>query len=191
MNAPLPAAALDASPNRAARQAQVVAALAPVLPAHALLWQREDTVPYECDGLTAYRQLPLMVALPETEGQVAAVLKACHALAVPVVARGAGTGLSGGAMPHALGVVLSLAKFNRIVKLDALARTATVQCGVRNLAISEAAAPLGLYYAPDPSSQIACTIGGNVAENSGGVHCLKYGLTLHNVLKVRGFTVDG
>ena len=192
MNAPLPAAALAAAPtDRAARQAQVVAALAPLLPAHALLWQREDTVPYECDGLTAYRQLPLLVALPETEGQVAAVLKACHALGVPVVARGAGTGLSGGAMPHPLGVVLSLAKFNRIVKLDALARTATVQCGVRNLAISEAAAPLGLYYAPDPSSQIACTIGGNVAENSGGVHCLKYGLTLHNVLKVRGFTVDG
>ena len=192
MTAPLPAAALAAAPtDRAARQAQVVAALAPLLPAHALLWQREDTVPYECDGLTAYRQLPLLVALPETAGQVAAVLKACHALGVPVVARGAGTGLSGGAMPHPLGVVLSLAKFNRIVKLDALARTATVQCGVRNLAISEAAAPLGLYYAPDPSSQIACTIGGNVAENSGGVHCLKYGLTLHNVLKVGGFTVDG
>ena len=191
MNAPLPAAALAASPDRATRQAQMVAALAPLLPAHALLWQREDTVPYECDGLTAYRQLPLLVALPETEAQVAAVLKACHALGAPVVARGAGTGLSGGAMPHPLGVVLSLAKFNRIVKLDALARTATVQCGVRNLAISEAAAPLGLYYAPDPSSQIACTIGGNVAENSGGVHCLKYGLTLHNLLKVRGFTVDG
>jgi glycolate oxidase len=110
---------------------------------------------------------------------------------VPVVARGAGTGLSGGAMPHALGVTLGLAKFNRIVKLDPVARTAVVQCGVRNLAISEAAAPHGLYYAPDPSSQIACTIGGNVAENSGGVHCLKYGLTLHNVLKVRGFTVAG
>jgi FAD/FMN-containing dehydrogenase len=116
---------------------------------------------------------------------VQAVLRACHALAVPVVARGAGTGLSGGAMPHALGVTLSLAKFNRILKLDKYSRTAVVQCGVRNLAISEAAAPLGLYYAPDPSSQIACTIGGNVAENSGGVHCLKYGLTLHNVLKVR------
>ena len=200
MNAPLPAAALDApnaAPNpapaldRATRQAQVVAALQALLPAHALLWQREDTVPYECDGLTAYRALPLVVALPETSSQVSAVLKACHALAVPVVARGAGTGLSGGAMPHPLGVVLSLAKFNRIVKLDALARTAVVQCGVRNLAISEAAAPFGLYYAPDPSSQIACTIGGNVAENSGGVHCLKYGLTLHNLLKVRGFTVEG
>ena len=187
MNAPLPAAALD----RAARQREIVAALAPVVPAHALLWQPEDTVPYECDGLTAYRQQPLVVVLPETEGQVAAVLKACHALKVPVVARGAGTGLSGGALPHAMGVTLSLAKFNKILKVDAFSRTATVQCGVRNLAISEAAAPHGLYYAPDPSSQIACTIGGNVAENSGGVHCLKYGLTLHNVLRVRGFTVEG
>ena len=178
-------------PERAAQQALVVAALTPLLPAHALLWHGEDTVPYECDGLTAYRQLPLVVALPETEAQVAAVLKACHALKVPVVARGAGTGLSGGAMPHAMGVTLSLAKFNQIVKIDAHARTATVQCGVRNLAISEAVASLGLYYAPDPSSQIACTIGGNVAENSGGVHCLKYGLTLHNVLRVRGLTVQG
>jgi glycolate oxidase len=131
------------------------------------------------------------VALPETEAQVAAVLKTCHQLGVPVVARGAGTGLSGGAMPHALGVTLSLAKFNRILKIDPVSRTAVVQCGVRNLAISEAAAPFNLYYAPDPSSQIACTIGGNVAENSGGVHCLKYGLTLHNVLRVRGFTAEG
>ena len=198
MNAPLPAAALGATQEamadaaqRAARQSEVVAALAALLPPHALLYRREDTVPYECDGLTAYRALPLAVALPETEAEVAAVLKACHRLGVPVVARGAGTGLSGGAMPHERGVTLSLARFNKIVRVDALARTATVQCGVRNLAISEAAAPYGLYYAPDPSSQIACTIGGNVAENSGGVHCLKYGLTLHNVLKVRGFTVEG
>ena len=187
MNARLPTHAAE----RVERQNEVVAALAAVLPPHALLWQGEDTVPYECDGLTAYRQLPLAVALPETEAQVAAVLKACHALQVPVVARGAGTGLSGGAMPHAMGVTLALAKFNKIIKLDKASRTAVVQCGVRNLAISEAAAPLGLYYAPDPSSQIACTIGGNVAENSGGVHCLKYGLTLHNVLKVRGLTVEG
>ena len=187
MNAPSDTPDLDKS----ARQAEVVAALRCVLPPHALLYQREDTVPYECDGLTAYRQLPLAVALPETEAQVAAVLKVCHELKVPVVARGAGTGLSGGAMPHALGVTLSLARFNQIVKVDVASRTAVVQCGVRNLAISEAAAPHGLYYAPDPSSQIACTIGGNVAENSGGVHCLKYGLTLHNVLKVRGFTVEG
>ncbi len=177
--------------ERTERQGQVVAALRRVLPAHALLWNAEDTTPYECDGLTAYRQRPLVVALPEDEAQVQAVLKTCHALDVPVVARGAGTGLSGGAMPHQLGVTLSLAKFNRILRVDAASRTATVQCGVRNLAISEAAAPYGLYYAPDPSSQIACTIGGNVAENSGGVHCLKYGMTLHNVLKVRGFTVEG
>jgi glycolate oxidase len=189
MNAPDPRAA--AASERAARQQQVVAALSPLLPPHALLWQREETIAYECDGLTAYRQTPLVVALPETEAQVSAVLRACHGLGVPVVARGAGTGLSGGALPHELGVTLSLAKFNRIVKIDRAARTATVQCGVRNLAISEAAAPFGLYYAPDPSSQIACTIGGNVAENSGGVHCLKYGLTLHNVLRVRGFTAEG
>jgi glycolate oxidase len=181
----------DVAPDRAQRQAEVVAALAAVLPKHALLWRGEDTGPYECDGLTAYRALPLVVALPENDDQVAAVLRACHRLEVPVVARGAGTGLSGGALPHTLGVTLSLAKFNRILKVDPLARTATVQCGVRNLAISEAAAPHGLYYAPDPSSQIACTIGGNVAENSGGVHCLKYGLTLHNVLRVSGYTADG
>jgi glycolate oxidase len=193
MNAPVTSeqqAAL-AQLDRAARQAQVVAALQKAVPAHALLWNREDTTPYECDGLTAYRQRPLVVALPETYAQVQAVLKTCHALDVPVVARGAGTGLSGGAMPHKLGVTLSLAKFNKILKLDPASRTAVVQGGVRNLAISEAAAPYGLYYAPDPSSQIACTIGGNVAENSGGVHCLKYGLTVHNVLKVRGFTVEG
>ncbi len=161
------------------------------MPPDTLLWTCEDTTPYECDGLTAYRQRPLVVALPETEAQVAAVLKTCFAMGVPVVARGAGTGLSGGAMPHAMGVTLSLARFNKILKMDKRSRTAVVQCGVRNLAISEAAAPLGLYYAPDPSSQIACTIGGNVAENSGGVHCLKYGLTLHNVLKVKGYTIEG
>ena len=177
--------------ERAQRQAEVVAALSQALPGHALLWHQEDTTPYECDGLTAYRERPLVVALPETTEQVQAVLKACHRLNVPVVARGAGTGLSGGAMPHRMGVTLSLAKFNRILQIDPRARTATVQCGVRNLAISEAAAPHGLYYAPDPSSQIACTIGGNVAENSGGVHCLKYGLTVHNVLKVKGYTMEG
>ncbi|HOE40504.1 MAG TPA: FAD-linked oxidase C-terminal domain-containing protein [Rhodoferax sp.] len=177
--------------QRSELQAQVVKALQADLPSHALLWNSEDTTPYECDGLTAYRQRPLVVALPETNAQVQAVLRCCHALRVPVVARGAGTGLSGGALPHAMGVTLSLAKFNKIIKVDALSRTATVQCGVRNLAISEAAAPLGLYYAPDPSSQIACTIGGNVAENAGGVHCLKYGLTLHNIVKIKGFTMDG
>ena len=177
--------------QRSERQAEIVRGLQAHLPAHQLLWNREDTTPYECDGLTAYRERPLVVALPQTEAQVQAVLRTCHALDVPVVARGAGTGLSGGAMPHRMGMTLSLAKFYQFVSIDPLARTARVQCGVRNLAISEAAAPHGLYYAPDPSSQIACTIGGNVAENSGGVHCLKYGLTLHNVLKVRGFTIEG
>ncbi|MDO8319109.1 FAD-linked oxidase C-terminal domain-containing protein [Rhodoferax sp.] len=190
MNAPLSPDSLNAL-QRSERQALVVKGLLECLPAHALLWNNEDTTPYECDGLTAYRQRPLVVALPETQAQVAAVLKICHTLGVPVVARGAGTGLSGGAMPNAVGVTLSMAKFNKILKLDPVSRTALVQCGVRNLAISDAAAPLGLYYAPDPSSQIACTIGGNVAENSGGVHCLKYGLTLHNIVKLKGFTMEG
>src|SRR3984957_1567349 len=170
---------------------EVAAALAEVMPRAAILSRHEDTAPYECDALTAYRTSPLAVVLPETETQVAATLKTCHRMGVPIIARGAGTGLSGGATPHHWGVILSLAKFNRILKIDAAACTADVQCGVRNVAISEAAAAYGLYYAPDPSSQIACTIGGNVAENSGGVHCLKYGLTLHNVLRVRGFMVDG
>jgi glycolate oxidase len=186
-----PSTSLPQPTARAQRQAEVVQALSAVLPAHALLWTPEDTVPYECDGLTAYRERPLVVALPETYEQVQSVLRCCHALDVPVVARGAGTGLSGGAMPHALGVTLSLAKFNRILSVDPVSCTAVVQSGVRNLAISEAAAPHGLYYAPDPSSQIACTIGGNVAENAGGVHCLKYGLTVHNVVQVKGFTIDG
>src|ERR1700733_2919459 len=177
--------------SREQRQRDVVAALKLVLPHETILFRHEDTVPFECDALTAHRTSPLVVVLPHTEAQVAAVLKTCHKLGVPVVARGAGTGLSGGATPHQSGVILSLAKFNKILKIDAVSCTAIVQCGVRNLAISEAAAAYGLYYAPDPSSQIACTIGGNVAENSGGVHCLKYGLTLHNVLRVRGFMVDG
>ncbi len=173
------------------RQRAVARALRAFLPERSVLWQEEDTRPYECDGLTAYRQVPMVVALPETEAQVQEVLRTCHALQVPVVPRGAGTGLSGGALPPGDGVLLSLAKFMRIVRVDPVARIAVVQPGVRNLAISDAAAPYGLYYAPDPSSQIACTIGGNVAENSGGVHCLKYGLTVHNVLRVRGFAADG
>ncbi|HNJ77289.1 MAG TPA: FAD-binding protein, partial [Azospira sp.] len=162
-----------------------------ILPPHLLLVEEEELRPYECDGLTAYRALPMFVVLPETESQVAEILRACYALGTPVVPRGAATGLSGGAMPHEDGVVMSLAKFKKILRIDPVSRTAIVQPGVRNLAVSEAAAPHGLYYAPDPSSQIACTIGGNVAENSGGVHCLKYGLTVHNVLKVRGFTIEG
>ena len=177
--------------RREQRQAEVVGALAKIVPPGSILFRHEDTVTYECDALTAYRNSPLVVVLPETDAQVAAILEVCHAMAVPVIARGAGTGLSGGATPHRWGVILSLAKFNEILHIDPAACTAIVQCGVRNAAISEAAAPYGLYYAPDPSSQIACTIGGNVAENSGGVHCLKYGLTLHNVLRVRGFLADG
>jgi len=141
--------------------------------------------------LSAYRQLPMAVALPADEAQVVAVLAICREFNVPIVPRGAGTGLSGGAMPIAEGLVLSTARMNEIVRMDAYSRTAVVQPGVRNLAISEAAEPYGLYYAPDPSSQIACTIGGNVAENSGGVHCLKYGLTVHNVLRVRMVTIEG
>ncbi|MEY4763928.1 MAG: hypothetical protein RI907_601 [Pseudomonadota bacterium] len=191
---PAPADTQTAAPDtatRRARQQAVVQALGRVLPPTALLWQDEALAPYECDGLSAYRQRPLAVTLPESPEQVAAVLQACHALAVPVVARGGGTGLSGGALPHPMGVTLSLARLNRIVRIDPVARLAVVQCGVRNLAISEAAAPHGLYYAPDPSSQIACTIGGNVAENAGGVHCLKYGLTVHNVLRVKGYTIEG
>jgi glycolate oxidase len=193
MNAPekIQPASLLAPQATPQRQREVIAALTPLLPAHCILSRIEDTKPYECDGLSVFRQLPMIVVLPETENQVQAVLKVCHALNVPVVARGAGTGLSGGAMPHGQGVLLGLAKFNKIVKLDHASCTATVQPGVRNLAISEAAAPFGLYYAPDPSSQIACTIGGNVAENSGGVHCLKYGLTIHNVLRVRMISMAG
>ena len=190
MNALLRPYESDAATRRQ-RQAEVVMALQSALPHEAILFREEDTTPYECDGLTAYRASPLVVALPDSEAQVSAILKICHGLRVPVIARGGGTGLSGGALPHPFGVTLSLAKFNKILRIDAQSCTATVQCGVLNLSISEAAAPHGLYYAPDPSSQIACTIGGNVAENSGGVHCLKYGLTLHNVLRVRGFMADG
>jgi glycolate oxidase len=175
----------------AERQRAVVAALRSVLPEHCILSDAEDTRPYECDGLSAYRQLPLAVVLPDSEAQIVNILRICRDMGVPIVPRGAGTGLSGGALPHAEGLVLSTARLNKIVKVDAYSRTAIVQPGVRNLAISEAAAPHGLYYAPDPSSQIACTIGGNVAENSGGVHCLKYGLTVHNVLRVRMVTSEG
>ena len=172
-------------------RAGVLSALARQLPAGALLSAVEDLKPYECDGLSAYRELPLAVTLPENEEQVVAVLRTCHEFGVPVVARGAGTGLSGGALPHRDGVVLSLARMKKILHLDPAARIAVVQSGVRNAVISEAAAPFGLYYAPDPSSQIACSIGGNIAENSGGVHCLKYGLTVHNVLRVRAISISG
>jgi glycolate oxidase len=170
---------------------ELLSALARILAPDSLLSRPEQTVPFDCDGLAAFRQTPLAVTLPQTEEQVRDILRICSKLGVPVVARGAGTGLSGGAMPCADGIVLSLAKLNAILDIDPVACIARVQPGVRNLAVSEAAAPYGLYYAPDPSSQIACTIGGNVAENSGGVHCLKYGLTVHNVLGVRGYLVNG
>jgi glycolate oxidase len=188
MNAPTSSTEIQ---SLQAKQAILVNALRPFLEEDALLWQPEDTIPYECDGLAAYRKMPLAVALPENEEQVVNILKACKALGVPVVPRGSGTGLSGGAMPIEQGLVLSLAKFKKILQVDPFTRTAVVQPGVRNLAISEAVAKHGLYYAPDPSSQIACSIGGNVNENSGGVHCLKYGLTLHNVLRVRAVLMNG
>lgn len=170
---------------------EIIPQLARLLPEGAVLSRPEELDPYECDGLTAFRQRPMVVVLPETTEQVQAVLRICHRERVPVVARGAGTGLSGGALPLEDGVLLSLARFNRILEINADNRSARVQPGVRNLAISEAVAPLGLYYAPDPSSQIACSIGGNVAENSGGVHCLKYGLTVHNILKLKLASIEG
>jgi len=155
------------------------------LPTDSILVEEEDLYPYECDGLSAYRQLPLICVLPHTVNDVQQIMRICSELSVPIVARGAGTGLSGGALPLSDGVLLSLARFNQVLEVDEKNRCARVQPGVRNLAISEHVAHLGLYYAPDPSSQIACSIGGNVAENSGGVHCLKYGLTVHNILKLR------
>jgi glycolate oxidase len=169
----------------------LIANLRKKIPEQCILTKTEDTQPYECDGLTLYRALPPVVVLPETEAQVIEILRACKAFSIPIVARGAGTGLSGGATPHTRGILLGLAKFNKIKNIDVQTATAVVQPGVRNLAISEAAHKYGLYYAPDPSSQIACSIGGNVSENSGGVHCLKYGLTVHNVLRVRVVTIDG
>ena len=169
----------------------LIDALQQIIPAGSLLFAEEDLKPYECDGLSAYRAIPLAVVLAETIEQVRQVLILCHEHRVPVVARGAGTGLSGGALPHEQGVLLSLAKFKNIIDINPKRRIARVQPGVRNLAISEAADQYGLYYAPDPSSQIACTIGGNVAENSGGVHCLKYGLTVHNIQQLKIITIDG
>jgi len=181
----------DAERFASVNRDSLIEALRPCVAPQSLLSTEEELRPYECDGLSAYRELPLVVVLPSNEAEVQSVMRVCHELGVPVVARGAGTGLSGGAMPHRHGVLLSLAKMKSILRIDPLARQAVVQPGVRNLAISEAAAEYGLYYAPDPSSQIACSIGGNVAENSGGVHCLKYGLTVNNVLRLRVISVEG
>jgi glycolate oxidase len=162
-----------------------------ILASDSVIDQPTSLAAYECDGLSAYREQPLLVLLPENIEQVQQVMRLCHQLRLPVVSRGAGTSLSGGALPHAEGVVLSLAKMSRILQVDRLSRLAVVEPGVRNLAISEAVSSLGLYYAPDPSSQIACSIGGNVAENAGGVHCLKYGLTLHNILALKVVSAEG
>jgi len=169
----------------------LVKLLTEIMPAENILTEKEDLRPFECDGLSAYHKLPLLVVMPENRQQVQAILKICYEYEIPVVARGAGTGLSGGALPISSGILLSLAKLNQILEIDPLNQTARLQPGVRNLAISEAAAEYGLFYAPDPSSQIACSIGGNVAENAGGVHCLKYGLTVHNVLQLHVLTIEG
>ncbi|WP_250477943.1 MULTISPECIES: glycolate oxidase subunit GlcD [unclassified Caballeronia] len=178
-------------PLRDHDKARIVRDLRALLPDLQLLHAQEDLRPFECDGLSAYRITPMLVALPDTIDEVQALLKYANAHDIPVVARGAGTGLSGGALPLEKGILLVMARFSRILEVDAEAGIARVQPGVRNLAISQAAAPHGLYYAPDPSSQIACSIGGNVAENAGGVHCLKYGLTVHNILRVEIVTIDG
>jgi len=164
------------------RRAEIVAALKRIVPGEGVIDSEAAMRPFESDGLTAYRQLPMVVVLPETTAQVAAVLGFCHREGIKVVPRGAGTSLSGGALPLGDGVLLGLAKFNRIREIDYDNRVAVVEPGVTNLAVSQAVEAAGFYYAPDPSSQIACTIGGNVAENSGGVHCLKYGMTTNNVL---------
>ncbi len=169
----------------------IIDQLSKVLSGSQLLYRLEDLKPYECDALSAYQVVPLAVAIPDSIEQIKSILALCYENNIPVVARGAGTGLSGGALPHEDGILLSLAKFNKIIAIDSKNHTAVVQPGVRNLAISEAVEEFGLYYAPDPSSQIACSIGGNVAENAGGVHCLKYGLTVHNIIKLQVLTMDG
>ncbi|MCH4224647.1 MAG: glycolate oxidase subunit GlcD [Alcaligenes faecalis] len=170
---------------------QLLSRLRDDIPDLDVLHTDEQLHPYECDGLSVYRAKPLLVVLPRNVEQVQAVMRLAHEVGVPVVARGAGTGLSGGAMPLEQGILLVMARLNQILDLDPVAGIARVQPGVRNIAISQAAQPFGLYYAPDPSSQIACSIGGNVAENAGGVHCLKYGLTVHNILRLEVITVTG
>jgi glycolate oxidase len=172
-------------------RAELLAELRAIRPALAVIADREGLKPFETDAYISHRATPMLAALPETEEQVRAIVTACRARGVPVVSRGAGTGISGGAIPRSDGVLLVLSKMRRVVELDPLARTAVVEPGVRNLYVSEVAAPHGLFYAPDPSSQSVCSIGGNVAENSGGVHCLKYGLTTHNLLAVRAVDADG
>jgi len=174
-----------------ARRAEIVRDLSAIVPGEGVIAHEREMRPYEADGLTAYRQLPFVVVLPETTEQVARVLRYCHDNAIRVVPRGAGTSLSGGALPLADGVLLGMGKFNRVREIDFDNRVAVVEPGVTNLAISQAVAHEGFYYAPDPSSQIACTIGGNIAENSGGVHCLKYGMTTNNVLGCEIVLISG
>ena len=174
-----------------ARRAEIVSALRRILPGEGVIDRETELRAYECDGLTAYRQLPMVVVLPETTAQVAEVLRYCSANKINVVPRGAGTSLSGGALPLQDGVLLAMGKFKKILDIDVPNRCAVVQPGVTNLGVTQAVEAHGLYYAPDPSSQIACTIGGNVAENAGGVHCLKYGLTTNNVIGIEMVTIDG
>jgi len=174
-----------------ARRAEIVQALRRIVPGEGVINSENELRAYECDGLTAYRQLPMVVVLPETTMQVAEVLRYCSANKINVVPRGAGTSLSGGALPLQDGVLLAMGKFKKILEIDVANRCAVVQPGVTNLGVTNAVQAHGLYYAPDPSSQIACTIGGNVAENSGGVHCLKYGLTTNNVIGIEMVTIDG
>src|SRR5665647_415566 len=174
-----------------AKRERIVAGLRAIVPGEGVISTEREMKPFESDGLTAYRQTPMVVVLPETTEQVSQVLRYCHGEGVKVVPRGAGTSLSGGALPLADGVLLGMAKFNRIRDIDFDNRVVVVEPGVTNLAVTNAVADAGFYYAPDPSSQIACTIGGNVAENSGGVHCLKYGLTVHNILMLKVVTMEG
>ena len=174
-----------------ARRSEIVAALRAIVPGEGVIDDLDGMRPFECDALSAYRQMPLVVVLPETVAQVAAILRYCQDNKVKVVPRGGGTSLSGGSMPVGDAILLAMGKFNRVLEIDYANRCARVQPGVTNLGVTKAVEHEGFYYAPDPSSQIACSIGGNVAENSGGVHCLKYGLTVHNVLKVRAITIEG
>src|SRR5438552_12665134 len=178
-------------PTVRARRERIVAALHDIVPGEGVIAAEREMRPYETDGLTAYRQLPMVVVLPETTQQVSQVLAFCHAEGIKVVPRGAGTSLSGGALPLSDGVLLGMAKFNRIREIDYANRVAVVEPGVTNLAVTQAVEHMGFYYAPDPSSQIACTIGRNVAENSGGVHCLKYGMTANNLLGLEMVLISG
>nr|WP_245365611.1 FAD-linked oxidase C-terminal domain-containing protein [Neorhizobium galegae] len=174
-----------------ARRSVIIADLADLLPPECLVHEARELVPFETDAFVAYRRLPLAVALPKTTAEVAAVLKYCHRYGIPVVPRGAGTSLCGGAIPQEDAVVIGLSRMTQILEIDTFNRTATVQAGVTNLSISDAVSPEGFFYAPDPSSQLACTIGGNIGMNSGGAHCLKYGVTTNNLLGVKLVLVDG